>query len=145
MQVHQEKVGDRLVDLGANWIHGSSNNCIGAIAAKTGTVTHEWDGRQNILNSKGVKMPVEKAQQCSEFMWDTIEKAFAYSNDNSASIPAELSLLDFFKKELDKTTFDAEDRKSCIQMVESWGAFGKSCKARTFKSGLTLLFSRGNR
>lgn len=81
-----------------------------------------------MFNSKGKKMDPAKAMQCSEFMWETIEKAFHYSNDNSASIPAELSLLDFFEKELNKTNFSSEDRKSCLEMIQSWGAFGKGTR-----------------
>ncbi|CAA9961353.1 amine oxidase [Pyrenophora teres f. maculata] len=117
-----------LVDLGPNWIHGTDNNPILDLAKETKTITMNWDGRQSVFDSLGNHMPDEDAAKNTEHVWSIIEKAMKHSNEESANIPAEKSLYNYFEEQVEKMFPDQSDeakqkQRTILQMAEMWGAF----------------------
>lgn len=76
-------------------------------------------------------MPANEAGENSELVWGIIEQAMKYSEDESAKIPANESLYDFFKKKVPELipqemegVGDVErKREDVLDMSEMWGAF----------------------
>lgn len=129
----RNRVGGRLcqsnalghtVDLGPNWIHGTDHNPILDLARQTGTITINWDGRQAVFDSIGKQMEEKETAKNEEVVWEIIEQAMKYSNAESATIPAEKSLFNFFEEEV-KEMFPEDEAKqeTILQMAEMWGAF----------------------
>ncbi|EUC48831.1 hypothetical protein COCMIDRAFT_33698 [Bipolaris oryzae ATCC 44560] len=117
-----------LVDLGPNWIHGTDDNPILDLAKETKTVTMNWDGRQSVFDSLGKHMPDKEGAENSEHVWGIVERAMEFSNQESATIPAEMSLYDYFQEQVVKM-FPGNDeepkkkRRVILEMAEMWGAF----------------------
>ncbi|KAI9759539.1 MAG: hypothetical protein M4579_002298 [Chaenotheca gracillima] len=136
-RIHQSNVNGHLVDLGPNWIHGTDSNPILDIARAAKSQLHSLGERQNIFDHDGKLLDVDRATECSDFLWSTIMDAFQYSNENSESIPLGMSLLDFFKKRLkDRNLDDASTPDEYLEgsatgngdqqllwTAEMWGAF----------------------
>ncbi|KAF2005756.1 FAD/NAD(P)-binding domain-containing protein [Amniculicola lignicola CBS 123094] len=136
----RDRVGGRLcqssalghaVDLGPNWIHGTHSNPILDLARETNTTTMTWDGRQSVFDHLGNAMPPKEAAENSDLVWTIIEQAMKHSNENSASIPSEQSLLHYFEEKV-KTCFPsfiegdehvARKRETILYMASMWGAF----------------------
>jgi hypothetical protein len=59
-----------------------------------------WDGRQCIFDNLGKRISDEQAAENTELVWTIIEQAMKYSNDHSADIPADKSLLNFFEEKV---------------------------------------------
>ncbi|KAH7068103.1 hypothetical protein BKA63DRAFT_106292 [Paraphoma chrysanthemicola] len=121
-----------LVDLGPNWIHGTDHNPILDLAKETNTQTMNWDGRASVFDHLGKGIPPEDVLENDETVWSIIEQAMKYSNEDSASIPAERSLFNYFEEQVQKIFPDEEDianqklkkkRETILQMAEMWGAF----------------------
>ncbi|KAH7385913.1 hypothetical protein BKA66DRAFT_415470 [Pyrenochaeta sp. MPI-SDFR-AT-0127] len=122
-----------LVDLGPNWIHGTDDNPILDLAKQTKTATMDWDGRQAVFDSQGNNMPEKEAAENTEAVWAIIEKAMKLANEESATIPAEKSLFNFFEEQVVKmfpsdiegVGDDAANwrQQTILQMAEMWGAF----------------------
>jgi len=120
-----------LVDLGPNWIHGTNNNPILDLARETKTKVMSWDGRQSVFNHLGNHLPEQEAAENTEHVWTIIERAMELSNKDSASLPAEKSLYDFFQEQVTQAFpagagHDAEaenKRRIILDMAEMWGAF----------------------
>ncbi|KAJ4351343.1 uncharacterized protein N0V89_006683 [Didymosphaeria variabile] len=76
-------------------------------------------------------MSAKEAAENSEIVWEIIEMAMKYSEDETASIPAGESLYDFFKKkvpelipqEMEGDKEVESKRKTVLEMSEMWGAF----------------------
>ncbi|KAL3466698.1 hypothetical protein BJX64DRAFT_214887 [Aspergillus heterothallicus] len=122
-RVHQRKVGDHLVDMGPNWIHGTGTNPFVNIAEATGTALEDFEGAQAIFSPDGKLLDGQLTTKVSEFLWSTIEEAFKYSNCYKDSIPADKSLLDFFRERVEETEFSAEEKSLCIESCRLWGAY----------------------
>ncbi|KAF2628537.1 amine oxidase [Macroventuria anomochaeta] len=108
----QGKVGEHLVDLGPNWIHGTDNNPILDLANETNTTTMNWDAEN------------------TELVWSIIEQAMKHSNAECATIDLEKSLYNFFEEAVGKLYTDVKEdeakkkkRETILQMSEMWGAF----------------------
>ncbi|KAF2197221.1 amine oxidase [Delitschia confertaspora ATCC 74209] len=120
-----------LVDLGPNWIHGTDDNPILDLAKETRTITNTWDGRQSIFDQLGKLIPEKDALEYGELVWTVIEQAMKYSNENTASIPATMSLWDFFQEKVkefypSEMGEDGETNKkgeTLLKIAEMWGAF----------------------
>ncbi|KAF2867674.1 amine oxidase [Massariosphaeria phaeospora] len=120
-----------MVDLGPNWIHGTESNPMLDLAKETDTLTINWDGRQSVFDHLGNPIPEVEAADNTELVWNIIEQAMKHSNDDSAEIPAEKSLFDYFKekvKDMVPVLMDGDDeaekkRATILQMAEQWGAF----------------------
>ncbi|TPX23246.1 hypothetical protein DIZ76_012572 [Coccidioides immitis] len=122
-RICQSDIGGTPVDLGPNWIHGTENNPIVSISKHTKTVTHSWDGPQAIIDSSGRLLDAQDATKFSEFTWETIDKALDHSRKNAATIPPNLSLCDYIREELEKTTFSQSEKEACMELSKSWGAY----------------------
>jgi hypothetical protein len=116
---------------GPNWIHGTDSNPILDLAKETKTLTMNWDGRQAVFDQLGKAMSNEEAAEYTEIVWDIIEQAMKYSNEESANIPAEKSLYNFFEEKVEELfpgrqeSSDETQRKrnTVLHMAEMWGAF----------------------
>jgi len=123
-RVHQVTSAGYLMDLGPNWVHGDTcENPISRIARKTKTVLHERDGRQIVIDSDGNKMRTEDVETYSQIVWDTLAKAFRYSDENSDSIDPNKSLMDYFREEIPKRTSNTREISEILKMAQRWGAF----------------------
>lgn len=108
---------------GPNWIHGTEHNPIVDISKRTNTLTQSWDGPQTIIDSSGEELDAETTGKLSDFMWTTVDKALAYSQNHAATIPSDLSLFDYFREELEKTTFTKREREACLELSKLWGSY----------------------
>ncbi|KAL5334343.1 amine oxidase [Aspergillus crustosus] len=122
-RVHQAMVGDHLVDTGPNWIHGTGTNPIVNVAEATGTILGDFEGRSFLIASDGKPVDEVVATKVSDFLWETIEEAFRYSNSHQDDIPAEKSLLDFIQEKLEKTKLSDEEKSLCVESSRLWGAY----------------------
>jgi Flavin containing amine oxidoreductase len=87
---------------GPNWIHGTKDNPIFDLVKETNTTYGSLGDIQAVLRPDGSRVPEKLAAESSKTLWDTIAEAFAFSNDKSASIPANDSLMDFLVQEIPK-------------------------------------------
>ncbi|KAF7593603.1 hypothetical protein BBP40_011121 [Aspergillus hancockii] len=122
-RIHQSNIGDHLIDLGPNWIHGTGTNPIAAIAELTKTTVEDFEGNQVIISTDGSYLNDDTATKISEFLWTTIEEAFEYSNIHKDTIPPERSLFEFFQEKVEKADFTLEEKKLCIETSRLWGAY----------------------
>lgn len=140
-RVHQTYVPntDHLVDIGANWIHGTDHNPILDLAKQTNTATHSWGEKFNLFSEDGNHMSPEEGAEYNEIMWGIVMEAFKHSNEDFASIPPTESLYDFFVSKAEEFIPDTEKdyekkRKIVFQMSEMWGAFvGRTVKEQSLK------------
>lgn len=130
------------VDLGPNWIHGTDDNPIFEIAKATGTKLHGWDERQRVLDVDGEPLSDEDAALYGGILWDDglIAEAFKYSRENTASIPASESLMDFFADKAEKLFFDLpakeaeRKRETLLRVCDFWGSYvGSATKKQSLK------------
>ncbi|PYH92078.1 amine oxidase [Aspergillus ellipticus CBS 707.79] len=122
-RVHQEKIHEHLIDLGPNWIHGTGKNPIAAVAEATGTVLADFEGNQALIATDGKVLDDDLASKIADVMWTTIEKAFEYSNTHKETIPADRSLLDFLREQVDKTDLSTTEKALCVETSRMWGAY----------------------
>ncbi|KAJ5276703.1 hypothetical protein N7524_002856 [Penicillium chrysogenum] len=123
-RVHQSTVGDHVVDLGPNWIHGAGENPISTIAEETGTVIYDPEGGRHVTYSRdGHPITDEVGTKVQDLVWTTIAEAFKYSSDHGESIPVERSLFDFFHERVQQTNFSDEEKQLCLDACRLWGAY----------------------
>ncbi|KAL8698942.1 MAG: hypothetical protein Q9201_006288 [Fulgogasparrea decipioides] len=77
----------------------------------------------SIYDQVGRLLGKEESQQCFELFWGIIEEAFQYSNKESASIPQDQSLLDFFKIKVQEKNLSEPIKKRVLDLCESWGDY----------------------
>ncbi|MCJ1287411.1 hypothetical protein MMC26_006760 [Xylographa opegraphella] len=121
-RVHQDNHLGHLVDMGANWIHGTDRNPILDLAKETNTVASSIGERSGIYDELGDFMNEKKAERLSGLVWGIIADAFKYSNDTS-SVPPDRSLRDFFVEKLEEKKLSQGDTKTVLQIAQMWGAF----------------------
>lgn len=63
------------------------------------------------------------SEKVTNFMWTTIEGAFAFSEKNSAKIPANKSLYDYFKDKLAETDFTQPEKEAALELSKLWGSY----------------------
>ena len=92
-----------MIKSGPNWIHGTADNPILALARKTNTKLHHWDERQAVFDSCGGAVPADEAERCNIVLWGMVAEAYQFSSENRDTdvIPADRSLLDFFEERVD--------------------------------------------
>ncbi|PHH75342.1 hypothetical protein CDD82_4484 [Ophiocordyceps australis] len=128
-RIHQERLQNgHVVDLGPNWIHGTSENPITDLAKKTKTAVGSWDTRSYVFDESGHLMPVDEGEGYADVMWNIIQDAFRHSNKHCADIHNAESLLDFFQKkvaeQIPESEPDFEKKRTILQhMCGLWGAF----------------------
>ncbi|AEO63570.1 0176f138-e96f-4f30-9119-699075e154a7 [Thermothielavioides terrestris] len=128
-RIYQERLPNgHLIDMGANWIHGTTDNPIMDLVRETKTPVGEFDSLMYAFDEDGQLLPLEEAEKYSTLMWNIIEDAFEYSNKHGAEIDADRSLLDFFQEQVVTRIPDTEagyerQRRILLQMAELWGTF----------------------
>ncbi|KAK4033859.1 hypothetical protein C8A01DRAFT_49630 [Parachaetomium inaequale] len=128
-RIFQERLPNgHLIDVGANWIHGTTDNPIMDLVKETKTAVGVWDNHSCIFDEHGQPLPLVEGEKYSTLMWNIIEDAFEYSNKHGASIDPARSLLDFFQEQIPKRIPDTEEgyerqRRLLLQMAELWGNF----------------------
>ncbi|KAJ6105986.1 hypothetical protein N7512_009503 [Penicillium capsulatum] len=113
-RVHQQEVSGHLVDLGPNWIHGSGENPIVAIAEATGTIAQDPEGENIVISPHGHLIRASMTEKVADFVWMTIAEAFEFSNRHGSSIPPERSLFDFFREKVQQTQFSDAEKELCL-------------------------------
>lgn len=128
-RLHQEKLPNgHWIDIGANWIHGTSSNPILDLARQTKTAVGSWDTKPYIYDEDGKLFPDRDGEEYSEILWDIILDAFKHSEKHSHEISPDESLLDFFRTKIveaiPETQQDHERKRQIVlHMAELWGAF----------------------
>ncbi|KAK2845253.1 hypothetical protein FQN49_005901 [Arthroderma sp. PD_2] len=119
---------------GPNWIHGTRNNPLVEISKRSNTITDSWDGLQATFDTSGKLLDPALCTKVADFMWMTIDRAFTLSQKDCASIPSSKSLLDFFKEELEKTSFSQMEKDACLESSKMWGAYiGSPIESQSLK------------
>ncbi|KAL8946213.1 MAG: hypothetical protein Q9222_007364, partial [Ikaeria aurantiellina] len=120
---------------GPNWIHGLKQNPILDLAKQLDeTLMDVPEAAPTMFDPAGMPLEEEEAGTCFGMMWEIVEEAFKYSNEKSASIPQDQSLLDFFKirlreKEIPKATADR-----VLLVGQQWGDYvGGSIERQSLK------------
>ncbi|KAL8866063.1 MAG: hypothetical protein Q9174_006515, partial [Haloplaca sp. 1 TL-2023] len=89
-------------DSGPNWFHGIDSNPILDLAKELGATTMSVpEMAPSVYDQKGHLLSKKEAEEGTALFWGIIEEAFQHSNQNSASIPQDESLLDFFHAKLE--------------------------------------------
>ncbi|OJD18592.1 hypothetical protein ACJ73_08708 [Blastomyces percursus] len=122
-RVCQSDVGKYEVDVGPNWIHGTENNPIADLSNSSKTITHAWGGLQNVIDTSGKPLDERLIGRISDFIWTTVEDAYEYSRLNKEIIPADKSLFDFIKEQLEKAEFSEVEKEKCIELSKLWGSY----------------------
>lgn len=128
-RIHQERLPDgHLIDVGANWIHGTTENPIMDLVRETNIIVGVWDDRSSIFDEDGHPLPSEESKGYSTLMWNIIGDAFEYSNKHGSEIDPDKTLLDFFQEKVIERIPDSEEgyegrRYIILQMAELWGNF----------------------
>jgi len=128
-RLHQERLANgHFVDMGPNWIHGTSDNPMLDLAKETSTTIGSWDTRSYIFDEFGELFPLQECEQYSEMMWEIVLEAFKHSNEHSTDIPHGESLLEFFERRVSEKMPAADEgskrkQRIILQMSECWGAF----------------------
>ncbi|EGX92289.1 amine oxidase [Cordyceps militaris CM01] len=128
-RVHQTQLGNGFwVDMGPNWIHGTTGNVILDLALQTGTGIDDIDDVSCAFDEAGHKLDAAESVKYETIMWEMIEEAFAYSATSEAEIDPKKSLMDFFKQKVPLKIPDGEPnaeakRKTIYHLCETWGSF----------------------
>ncbi|KAI5793177.1 hypothetical protein EDC01DRAFT_88262 [Geopyxis carbonaria] len=83
------------VDLGPNWIHGTTNNPIVPLSELSGSSLHEFGHNCPVFDPKGQLLDQEEADELQHMLWEAVEEANEYSKEHQNSIPADQSLYDY--------------------------------------------------
>jgi phytoene dehydrogenase-like protein len=128
-RIYQERLPNgHLVDVGANWIHGTTENPIMDLVRETNTAVGVWDSRTYAFDEDGQLLSLEEGEKYSTLMWSIIEDAFEYSNKHGSEIDPNQTLLDFFQEQATMRIPETEEgyerrRRILLQMAELWGSF----------------------
>lgn len=109
---------------GPNWIHGSDSNPILDLAIETKTTVFSPDhGASLVYDEAGQLLSEQKGKEISRLVWGIIDDAFKHSNESSASIPPNQSLMDFFRAKVGEKRLDETTSKLVFQMARIWGDY----------------------
>lgn len=123
-RVHQEENGGYLVDAGSNWIHGTEGNPIMDISERTKTIIMDPDDEAAIFDINGNQKSPEEAGILSEILWAEIGEATDYSDRNSDSIDAKVSLFDWLKQRFEQKYGDnPEEVSELSELSRLYGQF----------------------
>ncbi|KAL5336981.1 hypothetical protein BJX70DRAFT_389629 [Aspergillus crustosus] len=123
-RVHQADFNGQTVDMGPNWIHGTSTNPILKLAKKTNTTLSLLEGSSPcIFDSCGQLLDQDKATELVDLLWEMISDAFKYSNQNCQQIPLTESLKDFILGQAVDRGLSGEYQGLLLQIAEMWGGF----------------------
>lgn len=128
-RLHQEVLPNgHLVDVGPNWIHGTTENPMHELAKQTKTATGCWDTTSYVFDESGDLFPEAQGERYSDAIWDIIQDAFKYSNRSTTEIDTAKSLADFFLDKVVEKIPDTEPdferkRRAVLLMSQAWGSF----------------------
>ncbi|XP_051157742.1 spermine oxidase-like [Leptopilina boulardi] len=104
-RIHTAKMGDKLVELGAQWIHGVEGNVAYELASPHGVVDKGDEGvdkmHEKVIDSAGNAVNQKDVDDVNEFSEKMEEKMVAYAENNKNS-----PLGEFFNQEIDKYVED---------------------------------------
>ena len=135
-RVHQVRLPNgHLIDMGANWVHGTEDNPMLNLAKETDTAVEGFDHPPQMFDEEGEPIPADEARFFSVMMWEIIAEAFEVSNKHGADIDPVTTLLDFFRDQVPLRIPEAEEgyerkRRILLQLSEVWGAFVGSSVGR---------------
>lgn len=87
-----------------------------------------------VHDESGQLLTDTRASEISEIVWGIIGDAFRHSNDNSTSIPPEMSLMDFFRIRVEQSKLDESTSKLVLQMAHIWGDYvGEPIETQSLK------------
>ncbi|KAL8707426.1 MAG: hypothetical protein Q9220_007545 [cf. Caloplaca sp. 1 TL-2023] len=134
-RMHQTLLGSNTVDHGPNWIHGTEQNPILDLAKQLEqTIMDVPDVAPTMIDPAGDPVDKEEAKRCFEMMWEIVEEAFTYSNKDSASIPQDQSLLDFFSIKIKEKGLPKATADRVMLVAEQWGDYvGGSTERQSLK------------
>ncbi|KAI5820372.1 hypothetical protein BZA77DRAFT_105517 [Pyronema omphalodes] len=139
------------VDLGPNWIHGTTDNPIVPLSEAVNSSLHAFSESCPIFDSHGEKLNQVEADDLQDKIWKMIDKATTYSKEHKDSIDPKLSLYDYaveqaqemFSGGLSSSPDEPghvkwkglESRKKVwLDMVHMWGTFiGSSVTKQSLK------------
>ena len=107
---------------GPNWIHGTDDNPVWQIAKEAASLCVVPD-TMHVFEPSGTIMPEELAESGLETVWEIIEQAFKYSNEDCLNIKAGLNLEDFFREKLAEGELTEEEKARILLLAEMWGSF----------------------
>lgn len=93
------------------------------LAELTKTHLEDWDGGQATWGPNGKLLHEKTADKINKFVWDTINDAFTYSEKYGDSIPADRSLLDFFRDRVEQSAFTAAEKALTLESCKLWGTY----------------------
>ena len=76
-----------------------------------------------VFDEDGHRLDTDAEGMYSNIVWGIISDAFKYSNECSATIMPEESLMDFFKVKVEQKGLDSRAAKIVLQMARMWGDF----------------------
>lgn len=117
----------RFIHSGPNWIHGSHNNPILDLANETNSTVFsppELGGEAVVVfDELGHRLSEQTGQEISRIFWGLVDDAFKYSSEDSASIPPDQSLMDFFRTKVEAKKLDGYTSKLVLQLAQIWGDY----------------------
>lgn len=120
---------------GPNWIHGSHNNPILDLANETNsTVVSPELGEAVVFDELGHRLSEQTGQEISRIVWGIVDDAFKYSSEDSATIPPDQSLMDFFRTKVEAKKLDGYTSKLVLQYAQIWGDYvGEPTETQSLK------------
>ncbi|KAJ5175411.1 uncharacterized protein N7482_001288 [Penicillium canariense] len=127
------------VDLGASWIHGTESNPLVGLAEEAGATTVGCGAVTSICDSNGNWLDQDIAKTYYEEVWEILEMAIEKSRQESASLPDDSKMIDFFHEEVRTRRPKAQHPETyealMLQIVEMWGAFmGDDCANQSLRN-----------
>ncbi|PSK60516.1 Lysine-specific histone demethylase 1A [Elsinoe australis] len=112
-----------LVDLGANWIHGTESNPIAQLAQEVAAVTSACGTVNSMFDTDGKQLPPKTAGALYEEVWRILDEGYQYSAQQSHSIKSSEKMMDFFREQVAHGQYDVQTQEKLLHIVEMWGAF----------------------
>ncbi|KAL6715894.1 hypothetical protein ACLMJK_006855 [Lecanora helva] len=123
-RVQQISQAGHTYDLGPNWIHGTDHNPILELAKEAKATTFTMpDTPPSLFDQSGHAVDANITKEHYDIMWGIISDAFKLSKTGSASIPSELSLMDFFNQKVKKLQLNETSSKLVLALARMWGDF----------------------
>ena len=112
-----------------------NNNPILDLAQKTNTAVFSPEfERTSVYDELGQLLSDERGIEITELVWKIIGDAFEYSNEETVSIPPDMSLMDFVKAKIKDWKLDEVTSKLVQQMAHRWGDYvGESIETQSLK------------
>ncbi|KAK9455447.1 hypothetical protein V1511DRAFT_500492 [Dipodascopsis uninucleata] len=116
---------EKAVDLGPNWMHGSTKeNTALPFFLQPGVVLQDIGYESIIFSPEGECYTPKESEKIESIMWHYVEKAIEYSKENVNSIEPDQSLYDYICYETDKCFNNDPNQRDIIKMaVESFGFY----------------------